>query len=307
MAWNELALHRWIARTLGARAREPFAGDDAASLAGALRRPVVCVDQVIVGVHVEASSPPRLWGRKACARALSDLAASAADPRAVLCALRAPAEAHERTLRAILRGVEDEARLHGAALVGGDLACSPGPLGLSVSAVGEGGKLRAPGRGGARPGDVLVATGPLGGSLLGRHLRLVPRLAEGRWLVQRGARAMIDVSDGLALDAARLARASGVRLDLDEVPVHRDARRAARLDGRPALHHALFDGEDHELLAAVPARAWPRLAREAAESCPRLARIGHVRAGRGVHARIDGEDEPARRVDGLGGWVHGRG
>jgi thiamine-monophosphate kinase len=155
----------------------------------------------------------------------------------------------------------------------------------------------------------VLLTGPVGGSLLGRHLSIEPRFAEGRFLHAAGAHALMDVSDGLALDLARLARRSGVRIDLERVPVHADADRAARRDGRSARDHALSDGEDHELLATISARAWRRVAARARRRFPRLVVVGRVRAGSGLFlARAGASRGDARalvRWDGWGGWIHG--
>jgi thiamine-monophosphate kinase len=306
VSWDELSLHRWLARMLPADALAAGFGNDAAVLARGLRRPVLCVDQLVEGVHCEPGTAPTRMGRKACARALSDLAASAARPRATLAALRAPGKIEEASLRALLRGVARCAQDHGAPLVGGDITRGSGPLSLAVTAVGELDAPRPLSRAGARVGDVVVATGPFGGSGLGRHLRIVPRLAEGRWLARCGARAMMDISDGLGIDLARLARASGVRIDLDHVPVHPDARRAARRKGRSALEHALADGEDHELVATLASTALARLQREATRRCPGLTVIGSVRAGTGLRAPVSEEAGAALRPwDPRKGWVHG--
>ena len=129
---------------------------------------------------------------------------------------------------------------------------------------------------------MVLLTGPVGGSRLGRHLRISPRVDEGAWLHARGARALMDVSDGLALDLSRIARASGVAIELQDVPVHRDARRLARTTGRPPQVHALTDGEDHELLAALPASAWSRIRAAALDRFPHLRPVGRVRAGSGL-------------------------
>jgi thiamine-monophosphate kinase len=304
--WDELSLHRWLARTLRAEGLAAGFGNDAAALARALRHPVICVDQLVEGVHYVASTPPQRAGRKACARALSDLAASAATPRAVLAALRAPPAARESDLRQMLIGVDRCARQHGASLVGGDIACARGPLSLAVTALGELAAPRPIARSAARPGDRIVATGPFGGSGLGRHLALEPRLAAGAWLARRGARAMMDVSDGLGIDLARLARASNVRIDLERVPVHRDAVRAARRSRRSALAHALEDGEDHELVAALPERALARVLREAPRICPSLTVIGRARRGAGLWVPPEpGARAGLRRWDPRRGWVHG--
>jgi thiamine-monophosphate kinase len=117
---------------------------------------------------------------------------------------------------------------------------------------------------------------------------------------------MMDVSDGLALDLSRIAEASEVRIDLDRVPVHRDARRLARTSGRSAREHALHDGEDHELLATVDRAAGDRLLATARGRFPGLWAIGVVREGRGLWIRDADDAGRPRRWSGKGGWSHGR-
>jgi thiamine-monophosphate kinase len=280
-------------------------GNDAAVLARTLRRPVVCVDQVVEGVHFEAGAKARAVGHKACARALSDLAASAAQPRAVLLALRAPREAEEAWLRGAITAVDATARKFGAQLVAGDTSCARGPLALTVTAIGELNAARHLSRKHARAGQVLVTTGPFGGSLLGRHLKIEARVAAGRWLATLGATAMMDVSDGLALDVWRLARASEVAIDIGHVPIHRDARRAARDSGRSALQHALYDGEDHELIATLPQSAVLRALREAPRHCRDFALLGNVRRGAGLRVPRDEASDVLVPYRGAGGWLHG--
>jgi thiamine-monophosphate kinase len=267
---------------------------------------VVCTDQVVWGVHYAPGLAPARVGRKAVDRALSDLAATAALPRAVLLALRAPASTAEARVRGLVRGVETRARELGAELVGGDLTSGAGPESLAVTALGVwSGRGRPPGRDRARPGQRVLLTGAVGGSSLGRHLAIEPRLELGRWLRERGATALMDVSDGLARDLARLARASRVRIDLDleRVPVHADAVRLARRTGRAALEHALSDGEDHELLATAPARAARALLADLPRAWRDVVQIGRVSRGSGLWLALDGA--VPRRWDGRGGWVHG--
>jgi len=304
MSWSEDRLHRWLARRPAPAGLAGDTGHDAAVLVSAPGRDVICVDQVIEGVHVEPGELPRRVGAKAACRALSDLAATAAEPRALLLALRAPLDSDEACLRSLLTAVDTAGKKHGAPLVGGDLACAPGPLSLAVTALGSiaaGGRPLSRAR--ARAGQVVVLTGPVGGSALGRHLRIRPRLQEGRWLAECGATAMMDVSDGLAWDLFRLARRAGVRIDLEQVPVHRDARRAARDSGRDPVDHALHDGEDHELLATLPRRALKRVLNEAPDHCPGLVVVGRVTAGRGLRVPADGGLRTWR--PGTGGWRHG--
>jgi thiamine-monophosphate kinase len=269
-------------------------------------RAVICADQVVEGVHVERGEAGRRIGRKAAGRALSDLAATAAHPVALLACVAAPrAETPER-LRAILAGVDAKAREHGAALVGGDLSSTRGALTVAVTGLGEHPPVRRapPGRDRARVGQVVLLSGPTGGSRLGRHLDPRPLFELASFLWARGATALMDVSDGLALDLSRLARASRVRIDLVRVPEHADARRAARESGRSARSHALADGEDHELLATLAPEDWRRARSAAARRFPELGEVGRVLPGRGLWLA----PRPGARPvpwDGVGGWIHG--
>ena len=173
-------------------------------------------------------------GWRATAAALSDLAAEGAEPAGLLNALTIPADASSSDLLQVTGGIRDAARAAGAPVLGGDL--SSGPVwSLTTTVIGF--TERAVTRGGAKPGDRLWVTGTLGGTRAAleawrrreqptsearaRFARPVPRIAAGRWLAAHGARAMIDLSDGLGGDAAHLAAASGVALhiDLEQVPV----------------------------------------------------------------------------------------
>ena len=305
--WSESRVHHWLFETHRPAGLAATFGHDAATLARDLKRPVLCIDQCIEGVHFERGTSATLAGRKAASRALSDLAASAAIPRALLFSASFAPTTEERWIRAVIRAVAKRARDFGAELVGGDLACANGPCVLSVAALGElGGKAAAPARDQVKPGDVILLTGALGGSRLGRHLRIKPRIAAGRWLWRNGARAMTDLSDGLARDVSRLADRSGVAIEIEHVPIHRDARRAAKQSGRSALEHALYDGEDHELVVALsPARARTVFAHPRRDA-PALVVIGRAMVGRGV--RVPDSEGSDRRVpvDLERGWSHGR-
>ncbi|MFT7676094.1 MAG: thiamine-monophosphate kinase [Planctomycetota bacterium] len=303
MAWSEARLHAWLARREAPSVLVGSAGHDAAVLIPGHGRPVVCTDSCALGVHYSADVSPGLAGRKAANRALSDLAATAATPHALLLALRAPASTSEARMRALIAAVDKAGRAAGAPLVAGDLSLVEGPESLAVTALGFlAGRRQAPGRDRAQVGDLIFVTGPVGGSRRTRHLRFAPRIAAGRWLFERGARALMDVSDGLALDLQRMARASGVRFCVQQVPVHADARRAARLDARSSLDHALHDGEDHELIATLSPKAAVRLLREAPDACPGLSLLGEVHEGSGLVLDLDG----TRRTwkPSMGGWIH---
>src|ERR1700741_2239075 len=136
-AWSEARVHRWLLRTHRPRGLSGGFGHDAAALARALRRPVLCIDQCLEGVHFSRGTPMARAGAKAAARALSDLAARAAVPRALLFSASFPPAADERSIRAAIGAVARAARAAGAVLAGGDLACSRGPRAFAVAAVGE--------------------------------------------------------------------------------------------------------------------------------------------------------------------------
>lgn len=237
-------------------------GDDAAVLAGGL---CVTTDLLVEGVHFRrATASLEDLGWKALAVNLSDLAAMGAAPIAALSALALPAKDAGDTAEALTDGLDDCAAAYGLELAGGDVTAGP----LLVIAVTAIGRAEHPvRRDGGRPGDVLAVTGPLGGAraglailegdgktneaLVGRHVRPRPRLDEGRALAGI-AHAMLDLSDGLAGDAVRLAAASGVaaRIDLDAVPVEAGVEDVAAAAGRSPGWYAAAGGEDYELLVA---------------------------------------------------------
>lgn len=258
-------------------------GDDAAVVDVRGGRLAMCCDPVIEGVHFSSSTAPELIGRKAVNRNLSDLAAMGAAADWLLVSLVLPLGAPAARLRGVLRGVRAAASAVGAVVVGGDVACSPGPLTVTVSATGR--APRAPLRRDAlRIGDTLHVTGALGGSIEGHHLRFRPHLREGAWLAgQPAVQAAIDVSDGLLLDLQAMLEASGglgAELRGAAVPVRAAARRLE--PGRPdrALRRALCDGEDHCLLFGV--RRGQRLASGGPLSARSRTPIGRVVAEPGV-------------------------
>jgi thiamine-monophosphate kinase len=230
--------------------------DDAAVLEFAPGRPLLAsVDSVVEGVHVDLSlCSPGDVGWKALMGALSDLAAMGASPLGALVALCVPGGSGEGELAlGVMEGVAEASAVAGCPVVGGDVSES-GVLVVAVTVLGmvEDGGAPVP-RSGARPEDMLLLTGPCGGSAAGlralragtgpggAYRRPLARLREGQVARGGGAHAMIDVSDGLSLDLHRLADASGVGFRLDEVP----AAEGATLD------EALGGGEDYELLLAV--------------------------------------------------------
>jgi thiamine-monophosphate kinase len=166
-------------------------------------------------------------------------------------------------VKAIYAGLKKAAARLDVRIVGGETSGSPGPLFISVALTGTVERARCVTREGGRPGDLLFVTGTLGGSIRGRHLDFMPRVAEARWLVQNfRIRAMMDLSDGLAADLPRLARAGKTGFEIFESQLPR-AKGCT-------LRNALSDGEDYELLFAVSPREAKRLKESWRKKFPRL-------------------------------------
>jgi thiamine-monophosphate kinase len=302
---------RRIIAELGERASG--LGDDCALLPVGDEFLALSTDVSVEGVHFRLD-----WisleeaGWRAAAAALSDLAAEGAEPLGLLSAVTAPRGSGESELLQLMGGIGRAAEYAGAPVIGGDLS-SGSEWSVAVTVVGQ---TRQPvTRKGARPGDGIWVTGALGGSRAAleawrrgdssseaarrRYARPEPRIAAGRWLAEHGARAMLDLSDGLGGDAAHLAAASGVgiEIDLDLVPVAPEAEEAARHSGRPAEEFAAAGGEDFELLVALP----PDFAGagEFIQACGiPLTRIGTAESGSGARFLRAG-----RRVE-LEGYSH---
>ena len=294
----------WLLAHIPADARlEVPPGDDAAVLRPpAMRRSVVTVDMLTEGVDfiLGPKCSPQAVGHKALAVSLSDLAAMAARPEAALVAVALPRKGGDAIGRGLFQGIMALAAEHGVTLAGGDTNAWDGPLVVSVTAIGSVPPGRAWRRDGAQPGDHLLITGPLGGSLLGRHLAVSPRCREAARIAEKFVvHAAIDVSDGLSLDMARMMRASGTRgvLHLADIPIHPDAIRMSRSAGdtQSPLEHALADGEDFELLLAMPPSEARDLlaATQSGQIDLQIAMIGTVESGSGLTAiHADGACHP---------------
>ncbi len=269
-------------------------GDDAAVLRMAgIDECVITVDLLTEGVDFFlAEVDPRRVGRKALAVNLSDLAAMAAQPLAAVLAVALPRQGGRELAMQLYEGLLPLAEKYDLAIAGGDTNSWDGPLVITATLLGKvtvRGPLR---RKGALADDRIIVTGAFGGSILGRQFDFEPRVHEALLLNDRyELHAGMDVSDGLAIDLARLARESGVgaMVDTDRVPIHGDALRLSRErnDGRVPLEHALGDGEDFELLlAASPAEA-RRILAEQPLGVP-LTDIGQFTAEPGLWQRAAG-------------------
>jgi thiamine-monophosphate kinase len=296
-------------------------GDDAAVWQPSRsHRSVITTDALVEGVHFtrEAMSA-REVGHRALASNLSDIAAMGAKPVLATIAFGVGPAADEAWILECYRGIATLAERTQCAIAGGDIVRAPA-ITISITIVGEVRPSNLKTRAGMLPGDTIAVTGPLGASRAGLAIALEhpelatdpaaadalrafrtpePRMAEGRWLAASGnVRALMDTSDGLSTDLARLARASKCGAVIETIPVAEAARAIAVRTGANAEQWALDGGEDFELLVAVAARAFGHLAgRFHARFGRPLLRIGAASAEAGV-----------RRADGTAvtsaGWDH---
>jgi thiamine-monophosphate kinase len=212
----------------------------------------------------------------------------AARPVAAVAAVALPRKSAVEVVRGLHAGMAEVASQFGVALVGGDTNAWDGPLVVCVTLLGETVGRGVVTRSGAKAGDVIFVTGPLGGSLLGRHLRPTPRVAEALALNEAIAlHALIDISDGLAADLGHILDESGglgALLEEAAIPVHPDAVEMSRLDGRPTIDHAMNDGEDFELCVVIGPDDASRLEASPIPSV-NLIRIGQVISEPGLRMR----------------------
>jgi len=272
---------------------------------------VITKDAVVEGVHFPVGERPDLVARKLLRVNLSDLAAKGAEPWGYFLSVSWPPGADWAARQDFARGLAEDGETYGLRLLGGDTTSTPGPLSASATLLGwvpAGGMVR---RGGARAGDLVLVSGPIGdgwlglkavqgeipdldGELADRYRLPRPRL-DLRERLRAHASAAADVSDGLIADAGHIGRASGlgVRLDLEALPLSAPARRwlAGQPDRAAALASLACGGDDYELVCTAP----PDEARALG-----LTVIGEMAAGQGVEALVEGRAV----ATGAGGWRH---
>jgi thiamine-monophosphate kinase len=270
--------------------------DDAAVLAIGNTRLILTSDTLVEGVHYLPADPPADIGWKLAAVNLSDLAAKGAKP--VGCLMNYALSGDESWDAAFLDGLGQALSRHAMPLLGGDTVAMPAgaPRSYSLTAIGQA-SGPVPARSGAQAGDRLYLTGPVGdagvglallkatptasGPLVDAYRRPRPRLAEGALLASHVS-AMMDVSDGLLIDAARMARASGLAVTIDHIPLS-PALEAVRGGSSATMIAAAQAGDDYELLFALPPGAKPLI-----NAIP----IGRFTPGEGLTLMIDGAVMP---------------
>lgn len=279
-----------IARLLRGFSREGLMvgpGDDCAVVdPGRGRLRLLKTDAIVEGVHFLSDAAASKVGWKAAGRVLSDFAAMGGRPERLLVTIALDGERPVAWAEGLYRGIGKCLDEHGGVLAGGETVGLPKGAPAMISVAGEGsvGRGEVVLRSGAEVGDVVMVTGRLGGSIRGGHLSFTPRVAEGQWLAKHlRPSAMMDLSDGLAKDLPRLAKASGCGYAVDEAALPRSRG--------CSVAEALGDGEDYELLLGVPEKRWRKVAADWKAAFPKL---GMTVVGRLVES--GGELK--------GGWEH---
>ncbi len=277
---------------------------------------VLTTDSTVAGVHFFEDDPPETIGKKALRVNLSDLAAKGAEPIGALLAISFPGNLDEGWIANFARGLGEDCVAFSCPLLGGDTTKTPGPLSISITAIGKVPSGKMIKRSGAKPGDLVVVSGTIGDAALALELkkRLLsgglgalnkpqaaeltrryripePRLALVAAL-RAHANAAMDISDGLVGDLGKLAAVSGVRAEIDTAklplsnPVH-DAIAAERA----LLSVAITGGDDYEVLAAIPEAGFAAFAEAAGAAGVPVAAIGRFSAGEGISVLGPGGQE----------------
>jgi len=298
---GEFELIRWIRQRAEKQAGphvELGIGDDMAEVRFGGERLLVSCDMIVDGVHFDTNRHGyRQIGYKALACNLSDCAAMAARPVAALVSVALPEKLTMEQAREIYLGMEQLCQRYGCPLIGGDTTSWSGRLAIDVMVLARPCLDRPVRRAGAKPGDLIIVTGDLGGSVLGKHLQFEPRVEEACWLAEHWpVHAMIDISDGLVADLGHICEASDVGAVLEgpllEMTISSAAVELSGQDGTPALEHALCDGEDFELLVVCD----PHIDVQQVPPPDLLVHaIGTIKAGSGIELKSeDGGMQPLR-------------
>ncbi len=309
---GEFAFIDWIrARTKGRKRMLVGPGDDCCIFDLAPDgRVAATTDMLLEGTHFDLKTTSAFdVGWKSAGVSLSDVAAMGMEPVALLAAVGLPNRSRRKFAEELYRGMRALCDKFGVPVAGGDVTSWKEPKTvICTTALGRcpDGSTKPVLRSGARVGDFILVTGSLGGSLLGRHARFEPRVAEGIAIAREfHPHAMMDISDGLSSDLAHISVESKVGAVLDErlIPVSADARKMAKKDGLRAIDHALNDGEDFELLVTCGERDAKRLVARKPFGT-KITVVGRII--RGGSMRIRGSDGRERALE-PGGYEHLRG
>jgi len=273
-------------------------GDDCALIAS---QTLVSTDALVEDIHFRRDLMTLSEiGWKAVAVNLSDIAAMAGRPRYLFVTVCAPGDFTRNEFRDLYQGITSCARQYRVSIAGGDITASE-KLMLSMTVIGDVHESGCLTRSGAKPGDVVIATGDFGASRAGlekllagstakrendyvleRHIRPTPRLSESWTLIAKTGSmgALMDASDGLADALVQIARASsvGLMMELGSIPIHESTRKAAAEAGTDPMEWALYGGEDYELVGCIDANVWGEWRKEGSKGNP-FVPIGIVTDG----------------------------
>ncbi len=286
------------------------------------KRLVATVDQLVEGVHFLPDDPPDLVARKLLRRNLSDLAAMGAIPRHYLLTSALPATCDDEWVRRFAEGLGEDQAYYGVRLLGGDSTSTPGPVSLTLTAIGEVAEGKEIRRGGAKPGDRVWVSGTIGDAFLGlkvlrgeyprlaaeHRAALVARFQLPQPRTELGPRligiahAMIDISDGLLADLGHICETSEVAAEvaLPRLPLSPAARVIVAADEAMRAQLAT-GGDDYELLFTAPPEAGGAIVALAQELGVAITEIGAIDSGSGVRLL----DAVGREIPvAANGWRH---
>jgi thiamine-monophosphate kinase len=282
MPASEFAYIDWLRRRTPAHSSvEIGPGDDTAALRATPGRTLLMTTDMLLegSCFLLEQAGPRRVGRKAMAVNLSDIAAMAGKPTAAVVSVGLPRRGGRALAEQLYEGMREVADAFDVPIVGGDTNSWEGPLVISVTVLGEATEKGPVRRNGAKPGEWILTTGPLGGSILGKHLDFTPRVAEALALHREAdLHALIDISDGLSADLHHICEESacGAVLRAESIPITAAARQLSATDGHSPLEHALFDGEDFELLMTVSPEDGQKLIERQPIAGIELCKIGEI-------------------------------
>ena len=297
MHYDENTFVEWLRHNIKA---SPFAsisiGDDAALLQSNQLQSLVATDMLLENIHFKLSdTAPQLIGRKAVAVNFSDIAAMGGTPTSVFISLAVSKHLDATCIESLMLGAQELCAEFNCGIDGGDTNSWDGPFAINVTVTGQPHCRGVITRSGAQAGDVVMVSGcSLGGSYQsGKHLSFTPRIREAQWLLDHFTiHSMMDLSDGLATDARRLAKASNKKLIFEASQIADDGL---------GLRHAFCDGEDFELLFTCDEATATMIEANASWPCG-FRRIGSVSDGNGVFIAQSGQIDPI--PVNWTGWVH---
>ena len=270
-------------------------GDDCAAInVSSYKLCLITTDMLVDGTHFDLEKcTVRDVGRKAIACSISDVAAMGCQATVAVVSICFPDHTTEKFAQELYKGIWSIADKYDIEIAGGDIISGHCPLCINVTMLGRDDGLKPVLRSGAKVGDMILVTGTLGGSLLGKHLRFEPRLKEGLILNKKFTiHAMIDISDGLTADLNHILEESRVSAILyeDQIPVSEAAVKMAEKGGNTPLYHALSDGEDYELLFTLSKGQAKKAMASHFFDRGMISCIGEITRGRGIQMKfLDGK------------------